>query len=273
MPEQFGLEQIFGNRRAIDRHKGLVPPIARIMKSLGQQFLAGPARPQQHHRRIGVGDALNHLCNLQHFRCTGDDMAQYITLAIAPRGKTGILLFQPVHVKGTTDNQTQFIDIHRFLVKIPGATGNRPQRTGFFAMAGSHDDLGIGLQAQYRIHGREALGGAVRVRRQSEIERHDVGFFRAQHFDRRFPVAGNDDLKIIIGPFQLLLQTRIIFNDQQLFFFRLNFVRHHAALSSAGVSPDRCLASGRISVKRLPTPSVLSTSRRPFIARANSRAS
>ena len=273
MPEQFGLEQIFRNGRAVDRHKSLVSPVARIVQTLRQQFLAGSARAEQHHRRIGIGHALHHLCNLQHFRRSGDDLAQYMFLTIILGGKSGIFLFQPVNMKGPADDQPQFVNIHRLLIKVPGTTGNGPQGTGFFAMTGSDDDLGVRLQTQDRVHGGETFGGAIRVRWQTEVQCHHIRFFRPQQFNSGLAVACDQNFEIVISPFQLLLQTGIVFHDQQLVLPGLIFLRHHAALSSDGISCAKCLASGSSSVNRLPTPSVLSTSSRPFMARASSRAS
>ena len=220
MPEQFGLEQIFRNGRAIDRDKGLVPPVARIVQALGQQFLAGAARSQQHDRSIGVGDAFNHLRDLQHFRRAGDDLAQYALVAVALRGETGIFLFQPVDMKGAADDQAELVDIQGLLVKIPGTAGNCPQGADLLAMAGSHDHLGVRLQAQDRIHGGKAFGGAIGIRWQPQVQRHYIRLFRPQQFDGGLAVTGDQDFKIVIGPFQLLLQARIVFHDQQLFLFR-----------------------------------------------------
>jgi len=273
MPEQFGFEQGFRNRCAVDGNKGPVAAVTCIMQPLGQQFLAGSARTQQHHRSAGIGHALDHLRHLQHLRRPGDDLPQYMVFAIVPCGQTGIFLFQLAYMKGPADNQPQLVDIHRLLVEVPGTTGNGAQGAGFLAMTGRDYDFGIRFQSQYRRHGRKAFGCSIGIRWQSEVQRHHVRLFRTQHFDGGLAVACDEYLKFVIGPFELFLQARIVFNDQQLFFSRLVLVRHHAALSSAGISSGKCLASGRISVKLLPTPSVLSTSRRPFIARASSRAS
>src|SRR3546814_2343935 len=88
------------------------------------------------------------------------------------------------------------------------------------------------------------------------------------------PVARDQNLIVLIGPAQLALQTHIVLNDQQLGWRFRAVVAHQAALSvflwMFGVAVT---ATGRIKVKRLPSPSRLSTPIRPFIAAARARAS
>ncbi len=50
--EQFGLEQVLGDRRAIDGDELALAP-ALLVDRARQQFLAGAAGAEQHHRHIG----------------------------------------------------------------------------------------------------------------------------------------------------------------------------------------------------------------------------
>src|SRR3546814_13165711 len=43
VPEQLGLDQRFGQRRAIERHERLAPARRQAVEALGDQFLAGAA--------------------------------------------------------------------------------------------------------------------------------------------------------------------------------------------------------------------------------------
>src|SRR3546814_20400780 len=107
--------------------------------------------------------------------------------------------------------------------------------------------------------------------RSSDVCPSDLG---AQNLHRLGPVARDQNLKVPIGPAQLALQTHIVLNDQQLGWRFRAVVAHQAALSvflwMFGVAGT---ATGRIKVKRLPSPSRLSTSIRPFMAAARARAS
>ena len=57
--------------------------------------------------------------------------------------------------------------------------------------------------------------GIVRMRRQSEVHGHDRRLVAAQLRDRRFAVAGHDRFVLVEGPAHLLLQRRVVLDDQQ----------------------------------------------------------
>ena len=61
--EQLGLEQVLGDRGAVDRDE-LALAAALLVDRAGEQFLAGAARAEQHHRDVGAGDALDGLATL-----------------------------------------------------------------------------------------------------------------------------------------------------------------------------------------------------------------
>ena len=65
--EQLGLEQVFGDRGAVDGDE-LALAAALLVHGAGEQFLAGAAGAEQHHRDVGAGDALDGLADLQHLR-------------------------------------------------------------------------------------------------------------------------------------------------------------------------------------------------------------
>ncbi len=50
MPEQFGLDQRLGQRRAVHDDQRLVPAGRQAVEALGDQFLAGPALADHQHR-------------------------------------------------------------------------------------------------------------------------------------------------------------------------------------------------------------------------------
>ena len=56
--EQFGLEQVVGNRRAVDGDERPVGPLAERVKRAREQFLAGAALAFEQHGRIGARCAL-----------------------------------------------------------------------------------------------------------------------------------------------------------------------------------------------------------------------
>src|SRR5258707_6796670 len=69
MTEQLAFQQIFRNRRAINRYKGLVAAIAVVVNRSRNQFLAGSALSGNHHGRVTVGNTPDHFEHLLH--CLG----------------------------------------------------------------------------------------------------------------------------------------------------------------------------------------------------------
>ena len=67
MAEQFALDQVLGQRAAIDRHKGHLGPKALVVHSPGGQFLAGARVAEDQDGRVGgrhLGDQLSHTFDL-----------------------------------------------------------------------------------------------------------------------------------------------------------------------------------------------------------------
>ena len=59
VPEQLAFEQGLGDRGAVDRDERAALRALRVVQAAGEQFLAGAAGAEQHHRDVGAGDALD----------------------------------------------------------------------------------------------------------------------------------------------------------------------------------------------------------------------
>ena len=119
-----------------------------------------------------------------------------------------------MQVECAAHDQAELFDINRLLIEIIRAALDGVERALAGAMTRGYDDFRIGLDRHNRIEHAEALGRAVRVRRQAEIERDDCRFFRPQGGDGGIVIAGNHDGEILIGPFQLRLQAFVILDDK-----------------------------------------------------------
>src|SRR3546814_20017750 len=75
--EQLAFEQVFGDRGTIDRDEGAIAPRARFVEPAREQFLARPARAEQHDRHVEVRDALDRPRDLQHLGRAGDHPAEH----------------------------------------------------------------------------------------------------------------------------------------------------------------------------------------------------
>src|SRR5437899_5725279 len=80
--KQFVLDQTFGNRSAVQRHKGLLASIRQMMNRAREQLLAGAAFAQQQRSGIGGGDALNLLTDPANGSVLADDARKSVTRGV-----------------------------------------------------------------------------------------------------------------------------------------------------------------------------------------------
>ena len=165
MPEQLAFEQVFRDRGAIDRHEGPARAVARVMQPAREEFLAGAARAEQHDRDIGVGNALDRARDLDHFGGRGDHSAEHAVVFAAACGKLAVLVFDLLQPQRASHDQSQRLDIDRFLVKIVGPLRDRLQRRAPRAVARGDNHFGVGLERHDRIEHRETFAGPVGIAR------------------------------------------------------------------------------------------------------------
>ena len=118
--EELGLEQVLGNRRAVDRDKRAVGARAERVQRAREQLLAGAALAFEQHRRVGAGRALQRDRHLLQLRVLADDLRR-----AAARGE---LLFEQDVLGGQAplreralDHQQQMIGIDRLGEKVERA--------------------------------------------------------------------------------------------------------------------------------------------------------
>ena len=56
MAEELALQQVLGDRAAVDRHEGALDPLALVVDVPGDELLAGAALPADQDVGLGVGD-------------------------------------------------------------------------------------------------------------------------------------------------------------------------------------------------------------------------
>ena len=166
MPEQLGFQQVVGNRRAIDRDKRPVGPIAQRVERAREQLLARAAFPLKQHGGVGARRALqrhNHL--LQRGR-----LADNLRRA-APHGE---LVFQQ-HVFGDQpalrqrpfDEQEQMIGIDRLGEKVHRAFLHRRHRVLNAPVGGHHHHRQFRIQLLRRAQHAKPV-----ALRQTEVGQH-----------------------------------------------------------------------------------------------------
>ena len=101
--EQLGLQQQFGERRAVDRDHGSPGPRAGIVDRPGQELLAGPALAADQHRRVGHGEVLGERLHLGELDGPADDVVE-IEPGAQFLAQPPVLLGQPAHLQRAPDH-------------------------------------------------------------------------------------------------------------------------------------------------------------------------
>ncbi len=103
MAEQFALQQIFGNRIAIDGHKRSLLTRTAPMDGGRRHFLAGAAFPQQEHRRVGRGHFADECKGRLHLRTGAEHLLEdFRSLSLL---QLSIFLFQFYNVDASAKQQ------------------------------------------------------------------------------------------------------------------------------------------------------------------------
>ena len=110
MAEQFALQQILGNRRAIDGDERFLRPVAMLVNRPRNQFLARPGFAANQHVHRLRRHSSDFLVNFLHRRAPANDRIARRT-GLAQRHRLG---HQPVAVHRPADQFQQLADIKRF---------------------------------------------------------------------------------------------------------------------------------------------------------------
>ena len=243
MTEQLALEQLLGNRRAVQRHERLVGARPEVVQAAGNQFLAaaGLATDQDVHRGRRQGQNLP----AQRFHRLGHAEQTRIDLVL----ETGLLLQAPVlqHqaalFQRAPQTAEQALGREGFLDEVVGALAHGLHRHRHVAVPGDHDhrqvaidrlQVGEQLQAVHAGHIADDHPGEGLVQRSQAF----LGAQAQAHLEA--------------GQLQPLLHR---FADRRFVVDEDHLVAHVVTLVSSG-------AAGRIRLNTAPA-SALATCRRP----------
>ncbi len=147
MPEELALEELLGDRRARDRHEGLLGATALVVDRLRDHVLARAALARDEDgRRLAGGDAADELVELAHGRRLADDRAEPRALA---RLLAGDLHFVPEggRLEGLLDAEEELLGLEGLLDVVLGSELDRLDGV-LERGVGRHDDrelLGVSL--------------------------------------------------------------------------------------------------------------------------------
>src|SRR6185436_17184045 len=137
--EELGLEQVLGNRRAVDRDKRPVVARAERVEGAREQLLAGAALALEEHRRVGGGGAVQRHRDLLQLRVVADDLRRAAALRQL-LAQDQVFGGQPPLRQRPLDHQQQVLRIDRLREKVEGAFLHRRDGVLDAAERGHHDD-------------------------------------------------------------------------------------------------------------------------------------
>ncbi len=130
-------------------------------------------------------------------------------------GQGAVLLLEVVDLERALHQELEHVGVDRLLVEIVGPKADGLDRVLLVELPGHHDHLGGRGDLQGLEQRRHALGHTLGVRRQSEVLQDDGRLVSPHRSNRRGSVASGDDFVTVKAPLELLLQPRVIFDDQQ----------------------------------------------------------
>src|ERR1051325_7274744 len=136
--EEFGFEQRFGQRGAIDRHELAELGLAVEVQRARNEFLARAAFSEDEHGAVGVRDAFDHLENGLDFRRGADELVEVVLRAKLLAEEDIFAQGLPV-VERSLDGQAQLIQLEWLLQVVERALLHRLDGRLDRAKTGDHD--------------------------------------------------------------------------------------------------------------------------------------
>jgi len=111
--EQFALQELPRNGRAVDGDEGAPLAPAVLVDRPGDQLFAGPALPPEQHGEIGPGNLPDRLEDLLHGRASAHD-APKIEPLLRQLTKLGCLARQHLRLQRLAHDEEHFVHVERF---------------------------------------------------------------------------------------------------------------------------------------------------------------
>ncbi len=181
--EELALEQLGGQRGAVDLDEGLAAPFGALVERLRHELFAGSAFAANQHRNIGPRDLLDRLPERPHLGVVSADHLE-VALKLDPAAQIAHLALERARLQGPIDGELEFFRSEGFAQKIacPGLHGLDDGAR--LAMAGEHHHGKVGRLASNLVQ----RGNAVATR-ENEIESHEIGSDLGQALECRLGVA------------------------------------------------------------------------------------
>ncbi len=153
--EQLVLEEVLGDRRAVDRDERPLRPRRELVQGAGEQLLAGAALAEQQHGRVARRRALERQHGVLERGVLAEHARQAETLLVVVLEQHE-LGEQPPPLDRAVEEEQQVVGVDGLREEVGGAVLHRPHGLLDGAERGHHDDRGLGVGLERRVEHVEA---------------------------------------------------------------------------------------------------------------------
>jgi hypothetical protein len=207
MAEQFALDQVFGDRGAVDLDEhGIFAQALRVQRAR-RQFLAGTRLAVDQHPSVGRRHQRDLLAQRLHGNAVAHDHAARLKLLL----EFQVLAAQPLGLDGILQNDEGALDGERFLQEVEGAEFGGAHCGLDVAVARDHDHLGVVFALHQLFQGLQTVDAG-----QPDIQQDDVRRLVSQNLDALFTTAGEQGLVAFIRQhaLQRAADLRLVIDNQ-----------------------------------------------------------
>ena len=149
--EELRLDQIFGDRRAVDLDERPLRPLAVVVDGVGDQFLARAVLALDEDVRLARRDALDELEQILHLLALADDVVEPVPI-VQPLFQLLVLVEERLLLDGLLELVEQAFGVDRLLQEIERAGLDRLDGPRDVALAGDDDDFRFRIELLELAH-------------------------------------------------------------------------------------------------------------------------
>ena len=176
--EQFGLEQVLLQRRAVHLDEVAVVAQRVVVRRAGNQLLAGARFAANQHGGVALGHLLDDVQHVLQRRAGPDDLVELVDVVLRA-AEVIELVPQALHFQRLLDLDLHLLDLERLLHVVEGAGLHRLDRGVDRAERGHQDHRGGRVHRPRRAQHVHAVAAA-----HLEVAQHDVEVAVVQTLDR-----------------------------------------------------------------------------------------
>ena len=146
MAEQFALEQLLGDGRAVEGDEGLVGAGTEVVQAAGDQFLAAAGLAAQEHVDRCRRQVEDLLAQADDARRDTEQAAGEGALVVDPAVQLAVLQHQPALFQGAAEIAEQRLGAEGLFQEVVGALAHGADRQGDVAVGGEQNNRQVGIQ-------------------------------------------------------------------------------------------------------------------------------